>query len=67
MSDFLFAQPGFLSGMSRVWDLGATFDTYNESQSGTDADLNAARSDWMAVGADLRNAMSKAASATVNG
>jgi hypothetical protein len=53
VSDFLFAQPSFLSGMARVLDLGAKFDSYNISPSGQIADARAMFSDWCAVGKDI--------------
>jgi len=60
MSDYLFAQPSFLAGMSRALDLGGTFDDYNTSDTPRQADERALRSDWNAVGQDLRDAMSAA-------
>jgi hypothetical protein len=57
MTDFLFARPSFLSGMARVLDLGATFDTYNRSPTGKDADNIAIYNDFKAVGDDLRRAL----------
>lgn len=53
MSDFLFATPSFLSGMSRVLDMGAAFDEYNESPTPEYADSVAILNDFRAVGADL--------------
>lgn len=56
---FLFARPSFLSGMARVLDLGATLDDYNTCLNDGQADSIALRSDWDAVGGDLRAAMGK--------
>jgi len=53
MSDFLFARPSFLSGAARVLDLGATFDQYNQSRTGEEADAIALFNDFRAVGLDL--------------
>jgi hypothetical protein len=55
-SDFLFATPSVLSGVSRTLDLGATFDSYNESASEALADTRALLADWAAVGNSLTNA-----------
>ncbi len=58
-SDFLFATPGFLTGLGRTIDLGAVLErsSYNLSQSGTEADTRAIEQDWWAVGLDLRRAV----------
>lgn len=52
-SFYLFARPSFLSGMARIFDLGGTLQTYNESENERDADLKAIRKDWEAVGGDI--------------
>ena len=56
MSDYLFATPGFVNGMGSVLDLGGTLFQYNGSSSGEEADALAMRSDFQAVGNDLRTA-----------
>lgn len=56
-TDFLFARPSFIEGMARVLDLGDTLTEYNESLTGSQADLIALRSDWEMVGQDLRTAV----------
>lgn len=58
-TDFLFAMPSFLSGVSRALDLGATFDqsAYNLSQTTEEADTWALANDWAVVGQDLRAAL----------
>ncbi len=56
-TDFLFAQPSFASGMARVFDLFGTFDAYNLSESGAEADARAIASDWLIVGQDIAEAM----------
>ena len=58
-SDFLFAMPTFLRGAASALDLGGTFVEYNISNTTTEADSRALRSDWQTVGADLRCAMKK--------
>ena len=56
-TDFLFAQPSFLSGVARVVDLGGTFDSYNRSANEASADLRAICSDWAAIGEDMKKAI----------
>ncbi len=53
----LFAQPSFLEGLSRSIDIGDTLTEYNRSESGQAADRSALRSDWEAVGRDMRTAI----------
>jgi hypothetical protein len=57
MSDYLFAQPSFLSGVARVFDLFGTFAEYNTSPSRPVADFVALANDWGAVGDDIGAAM----------
>jgi hypothetical protein len=47
---FLFADPSFMTGMARVYDLGGLFDDYNYSTTPEEADARAIWSDWVAVG-----------------
>ena len=56
-SDFLFAMPSALAGVSRSLDLGATFGGYNESQTEREADRRALCSDWYVVGDSLSDAI----------
>ena len=56
-SDFLFARPSFLEGVSRVLDFGGTLNEYNESLSPQQADTIALRMDWEVIGHDLRGAV----------
>jgi hypothetical protein len=62
-SGVLFARPSFAEGFSRIFDLGATLNNYNFSQSETEADLKSLASDWSAVGDYLGSALSELASA----
>lgn len=57
MTDFLFAQPSFLTGVARTFDLFGLFDQYNESPSPEEADLRALRCDFIMVGQDLITAI----------
>ena len=52
----LYATPTLLSGAARVLDLGGTFNLYNFSRTGTEADRRAICEDWLQVGDDLRGA-----------
>lgn len=54
---FLCADPSWLSGAARILDLGGTFDVYNSSATGEEADAKATYSDWAMVGEDLQHAI----------
>jgi hypothetical protein len=56
-SDFLIAQPGFVSGAARLWDWYGQYDSYNQSRDGREADIKALFSDWYIVGQDINDAM----------
>jgi len=56
-SDFLFAQPSYLSGAARILDLWAQFDDYNRSETPAEADGKAIAADWMVVGQDIQDAI----------
>lgn len=55
----LFACPSFLTGFSRLLDLGATFDRYNENRTPEEVDFLALWSDWAAVGDDIQAALNE--------
>ncbi|MCB1201326.1 MAG: hypothetical protein KDK41_11835 [Leptospiraceae bacterium] len=54
MSDYLFAEESFLTGLARVLDIGGTFNQYNTAPSEELADGIAIASDWQAVGKDIQ-------------
>lgn len=54
---YLFARPSFLTGIARILDPQGKLNTYNTSESAQLADARAIRSDWLAVGDDLRSAI----------
>ena len=56
-TDYLFAEPSFLSGVARLLDLFGQFDDYNDSPSAASADARAMYSDWRVTGEDLAGAM----------
>lgn len=56
-SDFLFAQPSFVSGVARVFDLWGQLDEYNRSESPSEADAKAIAADWFVVGQDIAEAI----------
>lgn len=60
VSDFLFAQPSFLAGIGRAFDIGGVFDDYNVRATPAQADARAIAADWQVVGKDLREAMAAA-------
>ncbi len=57
-TDYLFARPSFIGGMSSVLDLGATLQVYNNSPSTNIADARAIMSDWVMTGNDIHSAIS---------
>lgn len=56
-SDFLFAMPSFIGGISRILDFGSTLNVYNDSQNEEEADFKASYSDWYLVGSDIKGAI----------
>jgi hypothetical protein len=56
-TDFLFAQPSFASGASRILDLWGVWDDYNISATNLEADEKAIAADWLVVGQDVADAM----------
>jgi hypothetical protein len=56
-SDFLFAEPSFVSGVARLLDWWGHYDAYNLSRGGQEADAKAMFSDWRIVGQDLADAI----------
>jgi len=54
----LFAEPSFVEGMARTLDIGNTLKKYNESETGNEADIEALKNDWSAVGDDIRVSIS---------
>jgi len=63
-SDFLFAQPSFISGAARVIDLWGQFDDYNRSDTPAEADAKALAADWFVVGQDIFDAANLSESET---
>ena len=58
-SDFLFARPSFIGGLSRIFDFGGTLKIYNESPTEVIADARAIHADWKAVGNEIKIATCK--------
>ncbi len=56
-TDFLFAQPSFISGAARVLDLWGVLDDYNISATPMEADEKAIASDWLVAGQDIYDAI----------
>jgi len=55
----LFARPSLSEGVSRLVDLGTTMQVYNTSVSENEADIDALRNDWCAVGEDFKVSISR--------
>jgi hypothetical protein len=55
-SDFLFAQPSWLSGVARLLDLSGQLDGYNVTPSPEQADARATYADWKSTGESLQSA-----------
>lgn len=55
-TNFLFANPSFLSGWAAVLDVAGTLNEYNQSRTGQEADARALASDWAVVGKDIQKA-----------
>ena|SRR6267378_3140862 len=58
-SDFLFAQPSFVSGFGRTLDLHGHYVEYNDSQTGEEADVRALICDWLVIQQDLDESWTK--------
>lgn len=59
MTDFLFNMPSVISGVASLLDIGGTLVQYNDSRTPDEADIMALRSDFLAIGNDMRSAMSE--------
>ena len=55
----LFARPTFLEGAARVFDFANVLQNYRYDTTEREADTNALRSDWMAVGDDIGYAITR--------
>ena len=54
---YLCSMPTFWSGAARLLDFGNTFDAYNRTSNGAEADGLGILWDWAMVGEDLRDAV----------
>ncbi len=59
ISSQLFARPSAIEGVARLLDLGITLQEYNASETENEADAKALKSDWHAVGIDMKSAVKK--------
>lgn len=66
MENYLFADPGLISSIGRVLDLGATMLEFNYVSTPEMADELAMRSDWCHVGDDIHTAMDRHRDETKN-
>ena len=66
----IYARPSFLEGMARIFDFGGTLDEYDfgpkpaerkplSPADAAKANMEALRSDWQAVGDDMRSVMGR--------
>lgn len=56
---YLYAMPSFNEGLARTLDIGATFDDYNYSKNGREAETLAIWSDWYTVGEDITRCLDR--------
>jgi hypothetical protein len=54
----LFREPSFANGFISLLYFGGLIDGYNTDETGEVADGNAIRSDWKAIGGDIKKAIS---------
>ena len=59
MTDFLYARPSVLRGLTYAFDLFGFVPEYNFSQSDDDSDRRAFNADMMALKADMNRAFDK--------
>jgi len=58
-TDFLIVKPSFMNGAARVFDLGCGLPSYNQSETGEEADYRAILSDWLVIGKDIKAAINQ--------
>ena len=58
-SNILFETPSFISGMAKSLGLFGNFNRYNSSLTEDEADYKGIYSDWLTIGNDIRNTISK--------
>ena len=56
-TNFLCSDSSFTSGMGSVFNIAGNFYDYNYSNTSSDADISALKSDWANVGNDIYSAM----------
>ena len=55
---YRFDRPSFLGGLAHIFDFGGTLcDYYYPSGDGYEEDIAAIRSDWIAIGHDMQDAI----------
>ena len=59
LSLLVFSRPSLIEGAARGFDMFNTMYEHNQSLSPTQADILALRSDWLAIRADLENAVER--------
>jgi len=53
----LFKRPSFIAGMAALLNFGGNINKYSADSSGQEADANSLKSDWTAIGNDMRTAI----------
>ncbi|MDO4711378.1 MAG: hypothetical protein Q4A75_05320 [Peptostreptococcaceae bacterium] len=53
----MFSEPSLIEGLGRLVDWGLSLNMYNDSGDAIEMDHRALRSDWIAVGDDIREAI----------
>lgn len=61
-SNFMSQKPNLISGISRVMDLGCTYNTFYIHDNSYKADKKMLKSDWTAIGADILFTLNKISS-----
>lgn len=56
---YLVSRSTVLTGIGQIFDFAGSYQEYNTSDADTEADAKATFLDWLAVGADLKQALNK--------
>jgi len=58
-TSYLYNNPSFLKGVSRIWDITGNKDVYSIHDSEDEADTEALKNDWNMVKKDLTDSIRK--------
>lgn len=59
LSFYLFAKPSFAAGIARILDFNHFINEYNNSPDADTADFLAITSDWLAIGSDMQETLTR--------